>query len=201
MPDVVVPYRGRDGKSRLSPSTDGVRGRIALAMLWDVLAACTAVGATSLVTDDVEAEVLADDIGARVVPDPGRGQGAAVAAGLAVCDRPALVVNADLPAATARDLLSLLGATPEGGIALVPALDGRTNALCLSAPHQFAPLYGPGSADRFLQHARRLGVEAAAAEIPNLVLDVDTAEDLAVLGSRIGSRTREALALLAAFPA
>ena len=58
-----------------------------------------------------------------------------------------LVVNADLPCAKARDLLTLLGALPEGGIALVEAADGTTNALALAAPHLFAPLYGPGSAD------------------------------------------------------
>ena len=37
---------------------------------------------------------------------------------------PVLVVNADLPCVRPRDLLTLLGALPEGGLALVPAADG-----------------------------------------------------------------------------
>src|SRR5690349_3230900 len=86
---------------------------------------------------------------------------------------PVVVVNADLPCARPRDLLTLLGALPAGGIALAPAADGTTNALALAAPHLFAPLYGPGSAERFLVRAERLGVPAAVATIPNLADDVD----------------------------
>src|SRR5439155_3086812 len=99
--------------------------------------------------------------------DPGRGQGAAVASAL----RPgrALVVNADLPAATPDDLLRLDRAIPEGGLALVAAADGTTNALGLSSSELFAPVYGPGSAARF----RALAASTALA-LPNLVHDVDT---------------------------
>jgi 2-phospho-L-lactate/phosphoenolpyruvate guanylyltransferase len=143
-------------------------------MLADVLGACEGVGPTKLAT--------------------GEGQGEAVAAALReVEDLPVLVVNADLPCARARDLLALLGRLPEGGLALVAARDGTTNALALSSRDLFAPLYGPGSARRFLEHAERLGVTAASVEVPNLVDDVDTLPDLERLEGRLGPATAAAL--------
>jgi 2-phospho-L-lactate guanylyltransferase (CobY/MobA/RfbA family) len=107
-----------------------------------------------------------------------------------------LVVNADLPCARPRDLLTLLGALPERGLALVAAADGTTNALALAAPHLFAPLYGPGSAERFLARAERLQVPAAVAAIPNLADDVDTLADLDRLEDRLGPHTAAALQAL-----
>jgi 2-phospho-L-lactate/phosphoenolpyruvate guanylyltransferase len=188
---VVVPFR--EGKSRLSPARH-VRRSLALAMLGDVLAATVTIGATVVVTDDGGAAALAAELGAAVLDDPGGGQGAAVAAGLANrATGPALVVNADLPCVVPQDLRGLLAATPKDGIALVEALDGTTNALSLPAASTFAPLYGPGSADRFVGHARGLGLEAVRVEIPNLAEDVDTLDDLERLQLRVGPRTQAAL--------
>src|SRR5919201_230571 len=191
MTAVVVPFR--DGKSRLSPSRH-VRRTLSLAMLGDVLAACVAVGMTTIVTDDEEAAALARDLGAAAVADPGDGQGAAVAAALAVQEPAAtLVVNADVPCVVPQDLRALLAATPLSGLALVEALDGTTNALSLPAPEVFAPLYGRDSARRFLEHARALGLEAVSAAVPNLAEDVDTAADLERLQLRVGPRTQAVL--------
>ena len=97
-----------------------------------------------------------------------------------------------------RDLLTLLGALPEGGLALVEAGDGTTNALALSAAHLFAPVYGPGSADRFRARAARLGVPVVTAAIPNLAEDVDTLADLERLENRLGPRTAAELGQLRA---
>jgi 2-phospho-L-lactate/phosphoenolpyruvate guanylyltransferase len=181
MAGLVVPYRGSNGKSRLE-AVGIERDRIALAMLTDVVAACVAVGRTTVVTSGDAAVSVAAGLGADVMDDPGGGQGAAVAAALAASEeRPVLVVNADLPAVTPRDLLALLGAMPPDGMAIVEAEDGTTNALALASPHLFAPLYGPGSATRFRAHAERLGIELVTADIPNLVQDVDTPADLVAL--------------------
>ena len=153
-------------------------------MLEDVLGAARQVGRTLLVAPE---QVVP---GVEFVPDPGRGQGAAVEAALAVArEGPALVVNSDLPCATSRDLFTLLGALPPNGLALVEARDGTTNALALAAPRLFEPLYGPGSAERY----RALG-DSRTVEIPNLVDDVDTAFDLERLADRLGRRTRAVLA-------
>ncbi len=86
-------------------------------MLGDVLAACVAVGHTRVATPDAEAAGLAGEAGAEAVADPGGGQGTAVQRALdGVAPGAILVVNADLPCVAAADLLSLVSATPEGGV-------------------------------------------------------------------------------------
>jgi 2-phospho-L-lactate/phosphoenolpyruvate guanylyltransferase len=194
MPTLVVPFRGPEGKSRLGLSTAAARAMLAEAMLADVVAACGAVGPTFVVTSDAAAVA-----GATVVAEGRRGgQGAAVRTGLDAAAAaggapPFLVVNADVPCVTARDLLALAGAAPAGGLAVAPAADGTTNALALASPGLFVPLYGPGSAGRFaaLGPSRLL-------ELPNLTDDVDTVGDLERLRRRLGPRTRAMLAVLRA---
>jgi 2-phospho-L-lactate guanylyltransferase len=178
VPAVVIPYRG-DAKRRLSPS---LRAAVSVAMLGDVVEAALAVGRVLVVTDDPSVVPAA----AEVVTDSGRGLGAAVAAGLSQIDGHALVVNADLPSATAASLRLLADA----GLALVEAPDGTTNALSLPDPGLFAPLYGPGSAERFRAHAPFVTVS-----IPELEFDVDSDADLERLAATIGPRTRALLAV------
>jgi 2-phospho-L-lactate guanylyltransferase len=192
---MVVPFRGLDAKRRLAPLGDGPRAELALAMLSDVLAACLAVGETTIVTDDGSAMELAEELGALTFPDPGGGQGAAVAAALPASG-PSLVVNADLPCATSHDLCRLARAAPCGGLALVEAHDGTTNALALSSADVFAPVYGPGSAARF----RALAAGAVSVVLPNLARDVDTLDDLERVRPSAGPRTRDVLLALARRP-
>jgi 2-phospho-L-lactate guanylyltransferase len=192
MSTVVVPFRGTDPKRRLDPLPERDRRELASAMLADVLAAASAVGEVVVVApEEPRAEVAFTH-----VPDPRRGQGAAVrealdAAVAAGLGGPYLVVNADLPCATPRDLLALAGAVPPDGIALAAASDGTTNALALARADLFEPVYGPGSADRFAGLAPSLRVDA-----PNLVDDVDVPDDLRRLRDRLGAHTTAAVAAL-----
>jgi 2-phospho-L-lactate guanylyltransferase len=196
VPTVLIPFAGPEGKTRLHESRR-VRRALGQAMFCDVLAACVPVGRTRVVTPDEDAAAAAVDAGAEVVADPGGGQGAAVRAALeGLGPGGILVVNADVPCVVPHDLRSLLAATPAGSLALVEALDGTTNALSLPAPEAFAPLYGPGSADRFREHAASLGLEAVSVALPNLADDVDTMEDLTRLQLRAGPRTQACLAEL-----
>jgi 2-phospho-L-lactate/phosphoenolpyruvate guanylyltransferase len=166
MASVVVPFRRRGGKSRL-----GLGPHLAEAMLGDVLEAASSVGPV-------------------IVADTEGGQGAAVAAELErLPEGPVVVVNADLPCLTPRDLVALLESVPPEGIAIAAARDGTTNALALSSPRLFSDVYGPGSAARF----RELAPSASVA-LPNLVDDVDTLDDLERVAGRVGRRTAEALA-------
>ena len=191
MPAIVVPFRGEGAKLRLAPLGPGDRRELALAMLADVLAACTAAGDVTVVTDDRAAAALARGLGADALRDPGGGQGAAVAAALR--DGETLVVNADVPCVVPRDLRALAAAAPSDGLALVQARDETTNALALARPELFRPLYGPGSALRFRRHAQELGADAVPAAIPNLADDVDTLDDLRRVQLRVGPRTQTAL--------
>jgi 2-phospho-L-lactate guanylyltransferase len=188
MPTVVVPFRGAEGKRRLTGLPLQLRRELGEAMLGDVVDACLALGPVYVVT---RGQPRAQ--GATVVADPGGGQGAAVGAGLdaAIAEGappPYLVVNADLPCLAPRDVLALAGAIPDGGLALAVAADGTTNALALSSAALFTPLYGPGSAARFAAVA-----PSRVVDVPNLVDDVDVAEDIERLFERLGPHTRAAL--------
>jgi 2-phospho-L-lactate guanylyltransferase (CobY/MobA/RfbA family) len=165
MPTVIVPFRQENAKARLSPLPEEARAAIAEAMLADVLAAATAVGRATVVREADQGEAV--ELALRGV-EPG----------------PILVVNADLPCAHARDLLALLGALPDGGMALVEAPDGTTNALALAA--------------RFRARAERLDVPVVTVDIPNLADDVDTVDDLERVESRLGPHTAAALGELRA---
>ena len=166
MPTIVIPFRGHDAKQRLP---EPLRATLADAMLADVAAAARELGPTMVAT--------------------GPGQGAAIVEALSgVRETPVLVVNADLPAVTPRDLLTLLGSIPADGLAVVAGLDGTTNALALATPTVFEPVYGPGSAARFLALA-----PSRLVEVPNLVDDVDTLDDLERLEDRLGPHTSAAL--------
>ena len=192
MASVVIPFRGTDPKRRLDRLDPVTRSTLAAAMLADVLEAASAVGPVLVVA--ATAPPLPDEVG--LVADPRRGLGAAVRAGLdAATERsfqpPFLIVNADLPCATARDLLALAGAVPEAGLALVAAADGTTNALGLADERLFEPVYGPGSAARFARLA-----ESRQLDTPNLRDDVDTLADLARVARRVGEHTRRVLPAL-----
>jgi 2-phospho-L-lactate/phosphoenolpyruvate guanylyltransferase len=178
VPTVVIPYRG-DAKRRLPSS---LRAAVAVAMLGDVVEAALGVGRVLVVTDDPSVVPPAVEI----VRDPGDGLGAAVAAGLSHVEGHALVVNADLPAAS----VSALRRLADAGLALVEARDGTTNALSLPDPSIFASSYGPGSARRFRAHA-----PFETVSIPELELDVDSDADLERLSARLGPRTRALLAV------
>jgi 2-phospho-L-lactate/phosphoenolpyruvate guanylyltransferase len=185
----VIPFRG-GGKSRLP---EELRREVSLAMLGDVVEVAVAVGEVRVVTDDAAGRLVASDLGARLIDDPGEGQGEAVAAGLEGAVGLCLVVNADVPRIRASDLNALAVPALLGKLAIVEARDGTTNALGLPRAEVFQPLYGAGSAGQFRAHAVALGLDFEELTLPNLVDDVDTLIDLERVGSRAGSRTAEML--------
>ncbi len=198
MTTVVIPFAGVEGKTRLHASRR-TRHELSLAMFGDVLAAALAVGSVRVVTPDPDGIALARSAGAQLVDDPGSGQGAAVAAAVAELEPGAiLILNADVPCVVPDDLRVLLAATPAGGMALVEALDGTTNALSIPAPEAFADLYGRDSAARFRSHGEALGLEVVTAAVPNLADDVDRLDDLQRLHLRLGPRSQAALSTLPA---
>jgi len=191
---IVVPFR-EGGKSRLPPE---IRREAALAMLGDVLDAAVRAGETRIVTDDLAACLVAADLGVETVPDPGGGQGPAVAAALRGLDGPVIVVNADVPCVRPSDLNALAVPPRSGAVSLVEAPDGTTNALGLPFAEVFVPLFGRGSAAQFRAHARALGLVCHDIGLRNLQDDVDTVEALERIGPRAGPRTRTLLAMLLA---
>ncbi len=189
----VIPFRA-EGKSRLP---EDLRREVALAMLGDVVEVALAIGDVRVVTDDPAGRLVAGDLGARLVDDPGGGQGEAVATGLEGAQGLCLVVNADVPRIRPSDLNALAVPALLGRLGIVEAPDGTTNALGLPRAEVFAPLYGPGSAGRFREHAAALGIDVESVALENLVDDVDTLSDLVRFGSQAGARTAELVEAIA----
>jgi 2-phospho-L-lactate guanylyltransferase len=59
--------------------------------------------------------------------------------------------------------------------------DDGTNVLSLPAGVPFRFAYGPGSFRRHLAEAGRLGLDARVVRAPDLMVDVDTVDDLSHL--------------------
>jgi 2-phospho-L-lactate guanylyltransferase len=75
-------------------------------------------------------------------------------------------------------------------VVIVPDRHGTgTNALLLAPPDAIAPSFGPGSRERHEQAAGASGARWRVVEPRSLVLDVDTADDLAVLRAALDART------------
>jgi 2-phospho-L-lactate guanylyltransferase len=209
---VVIPFKGAaDAKSRLSGSlADDERAAIALAFLIDTVSAVRAVPALSsviVVSNQPElaarlAATAAGDADARVIPDPGGGINAAVAAGLAHArasepEAFTAAITGDLAALRPADLarafeLAELEAACGTGLTFVPDRAGSGTTMVAFAPTADSPThFGIGSS---AAHASA-GFRALA--IPpesSLRLDIDDADDLErarLLG--LGAATRAVL--------
>ena len=136
---VVIPYAARSRSA-----SRRVRRALSLAMLGDVLAACLPIGRTRVVTSDADGAAVARGGRRR------RASTTRAGSGRRRCRRSRgrrAGRDADRqrrrPCAVPADLRALLAATPAGGIALVEAPDGTTNALSISAadtsPRSTAP--------------------------------------------------------------
>ncbi|MGZ4594702.1 MAG: 2-phospho-L-lactate guanylyltransferase [Actinomycetes bacterium] len=198
---LVVPVkRLAVAKTRLS-AIDQRRRDLAVAFALDtvsVAAACLAVEAVLVVTDEDAAADLLRRAGALVVGDePDAGLNAALAHGAAVAGRlhPGCAVgalSADLPALRQDELARALGRAPSDAACFVRDAHGSgTTALLAHRPHDFAPAFGPGSA---AAHLAAGAVELAGADIDSLRHDVDTPEDLErALAMGVGPHTAEAV--------
>lgn len=209
----VLPVkRFADAKQRLSTGlAPGTRRALAEAMLTDVLVALRrteGLDEVVVVTAEPVAEALALGYGARVVADTREaGQSPAAQLGLeAVEDADVvLLVPGDCPALDPGQLTTLLRSVePAPSVVLVPDRHGTgTNGLLLRPPSTIQPAFGPGSRDRHTALAEEAGASLRVEELPSLVLDVDTPDDLAAMrealeGSRGGAaHTRGLLRRLA----
>lgn len=100
-----------------------------------------------------------------------------------------LVLAADLPLLTPRDLRQLPKWLPAGGgVVLIPdrQLTG-TNALLMQPPVEALFQFGPDSLARHKRQARTIGLQVVLWSTPALRMDLDTPEDLAELQARAGA--------------
>jgi 2-phospho-L-lactate guanylyltransferase len=194
---VVVPAkRLAVAKTRLRPLTAGLPGtahdELVLALLGDTLAAaaaCPAVAAVIVVTDEPAATAVARGLGLPTVADePDRGLNPALEHGARQAGSAAVAaLSSDLPALRPDELARALEAA--GGAAprcFVPDAHGTGTTLLTAVGTELGPRFGPGSADAH----RRSGARALTGTWPGLVQDVDTDVDLrAAQALGVGPRT------------
>ncbi len=173
----------------------GTRRALAEAMVTDVLVAlrrARRVDDVVVVTAEPAAEALARGYGARVLADREEtGQSAAALTGLRALARVerVLLVPGDCPALDPGEVDALVAsAGPGPEVVIVPDRHGTgTNALLLTPPQAIEPAFGPGSRERHERAAYAARVASRIAEVPSLVLDVDTPDDLEALRAALES--------------
>lgn len=174
----IIPVRSfRLGKQRLAGSIDTERReRLGRALAGHVAVVSEGAGLLPLiVTTDPGVAAWATASGFPSLPDPGEGLDAACRAGAEWASESRsrwLVLHADLPLLTERDLEELVGPIDSGGDVIAPSSDGGTSAISAGRAIDFA--FGEAS---FHAHLPRLTRPTIVAR-PGLLQDLDSPNDL-----------------------
>ncbi|MFT8247105.1 2-phospho-L-lactate guanylyltransferase [Roseomonas sp. BN140053] len=186
----VVPLKVTTGsKQRLSAALPpALRQRLAIAMFGDVLAALTAspeLAGIVAVTLDPEGTAMARAAGARIVTegalDGHTGAVTAAARLLAAEGRGTmLALPGDLPLLSPSDI-TVLTRAHDTACTIVPGHDGRgSNAVMLTPPDALPLQFGNDSFVPHMARATALGLNPRKLVLPNIGLDIDTPEELAM---------------------
>ena len=97
----------------------------------------------------------------------------------------ALILPADIPLITPREINRFLNFSDGHSISLTPSKDGAgTNALLLRPPGIIRPAFGKNSFRRHLSIARRKGLRPRVVKLRGIALDLDEPSDLELLKRR-----------------
>jgi len=205
MRGALIPMKAlAEAKMRLADVLDRhEREELALAMLSDVINACTESGCfdvIGVVSSDSDVFWHARELGAKPIAEPATLSGLNesltfaqryMARRIAVSEL--VILPADIPLARAEDVTAIVAALegPGDRAALVRARDGGTNALALRPPELLPMRFGAASADAHAAEARQRSVETIMLDLPRVAFDVDAPEDLEALASMsAGAATR-----------
>jgi len=201
-------------KMRLAGELDAAqRAELALAMLTDVLVACTASGCFDVIAVVSNDSAIFDhvrELGADPLAEPATisGLNDSLSFGQRYLARTLatdeiIVLPADIPLARAEDLRTVVAALAAGDApraVLVRSRDNGTNALAMRPPEAVPMRFGRDSADAHRAAAEATGVEVVEIENPRLAYDIDAPEDLAELPAlAVGAATRGWLEARSAF--
>ena len=201
---LLVPVKNLSGaKQRLAGALNpSQRAQLAEAMLRDVMAATKSVRDridVALVTGDSKARVLAAEFGFAVIEDKrNESETAAIETATGWCEQRGynmtIVVPADIPLMTGKELQHVLEAAPTEGAVFVPAYDRRGSNCVLRRPGSIIALrFGN---DSFLPHCealKRTGKELVILEMPGIGLDIDNPHELEILVRRDGETNAQRL--------
>lgn len=162
------------------------------AMFMDVLAALQEsqhVDRIAVLTSDEDVAALAGKLGHLVITDqPEDGLcdslNAAARRIAALGAKTLLIVPADVPTISARDIDELLE-RHTSGLSICPAIrDGGTNALVCSPPDALPFQFGSDSARRHMDEAAKHNIAHARIPMHAYFRDIDTPDDLTWLASQ-----------------
>ena len=209
--EAIVPVRGLPaGKTRLAAVLSvNQRNRLVRAMLHDVVTAlqqATLVSTVTIFSRDAAAAREAERLGTTFLQQPANLHGLNAAIAYAQQQRrgspTVLIIPADLPLITPSEIDELVAAAADAprAVVIAPAADGGTNGLLLRPPAIIEPAYGPDSAKRHEDAARRTDASVSVLRSPHWLLDLDTPEQmgrlLALATARSGSESLHTLQCL-----
>jgi 2-phospho-L-lactate guanylyltransferase len=176
---VLVPLKALNGaKSRLARAlSPQERTKLMLELLAGVISTVREAGVERIML--VTSEAISPP-GVERFDDHGLPWNDALWAAMqAVRDDVATIVSADLPLLRSEEVLALIAATPERGVAIARATDGGTNAVSMRPPAAMRTCFGePQSARLHAELALEAGLEFAIVDLPGLAFDLDRPEDL-----------------------
>ena len=172
------------------------------------LARTEGVGRIVVVTSEPELQHLALRLRIDWVREPAAagGLGAAIAAGLdylgELDSHDVGILHADLPLVTAEEVARIVALHVRGPARQLTLVTDRrgdgTNLMLCRPGHAVPNLYGPGSAARHVNAARRAGLRVETLPSARLSLDLDLPEDVQAVRASLHRRSgrNPALALL-----
>ena len=184
--DALVPLKPlARAKTRLSGRLDdGARVRLMCLLLERTVgeaARAQSLERIVLVSSEPRSREIADRHGIEWFDDGGLPWNEALAAATqeAVDSDDVLMLSADLPVVTSREIETFVAAAPVRGLAIARARDGGTNAVLLRPAGAIVTCFGvPGSAARHARLAAEAMLPAAIVDLPGLATDLDSPDDV-----------------------
>jgi 2-phospho-L-lactate guanylyltransferase len=174
-------------KTRLSSLPPKERARLSVAMLSNVLAALRRsrkVHDMTVVSADMGVSRIARRYGAGFLREKDR-LGLNKALRLAIrrlapkSTEAVMIVHADLPLLTARNIDRFLARSKHFEVAMVPCKNGTgTNALLLRPSTAISPAFGKASFKAHLSQAKERKLRWTVLRIPEIQFDIDDSQDL-----------------------
>jgi 2-phospho-L-lactate/phosphoenolpyruvate guanylyltransferase len=191
----IVPVKGlSDANERLNGTLSAAeRHRLAEALFLDLivkLPRSRCVDDIMVVTADPSVARQTRWLGHKVLEqeaDLGHTEAAIAGARAATEEGAARVamLPVDCPLLEIDEFDARVGRSPRTAL-VVPDRHGTgTNALVLTPPEIFTPVFGPDSCARHVGRARATGISFALEEIESLAFDLDTPEDMALLRDKL----------------